>query len=352
MASIKQRKTKDGKTHYYIQIRLKGQKPVCASFERLTDARKWIQDTESDIRAGRHFKTAESKNHTLGDMIDRYIENVLPTKEKCKKGQGTQLLWWKQQIGHKLLADVTPALICELRDKLLKETTVRKKLRTPATVVRYLAALSHAFSICVREFGWLEDSPMRKVTKPSEPRGRVRFLSDEERAKLLDACKKSPSPFLYIAFVLALSTGLRKAELMNLRWPDVDLERGRIVLHVTKNGDRRTVPLTGLGLQLLKELDRRRRLDTNLLFPGLDPKKPIDLRNAWEKALQEAGITNYRWHDNRHSCASYLAMNKASLAEIAEVLGHKTISITKRYSHLSESHTVGVVSSMNERIFG
>jgi hypothetical protein len=164
MASIKQRKTKDGKTRYYVQVRLKGQDPQCASFERITDAKKWIQDMESDIRSGRHFKTAESKKHTLGDMIDRYVENVLPLKEKCLKRQGAQLLWWKEQLGNKLLADITPGLLGEFTDKLLKETTVRKKLRAPATVVRYLAALSHAFSICVDEWGWLDDSPIERGT--------------------------------------------------------------------------------------------------------------------------------------------------------------------------------------------
>ncbi len=170
MASIKQRKTKDGKTRYYVQVRLQGQ-DQCASFERLTDAKEWIQDTESNIRSGRHFRTAEAKKHTLGQMIDRYMENVLPLKEKCLKRQGAQLLWWKEQIGNKLLADITPSLIGELRDKLLKETTVRKKLRAPATVVRYMAALSHALSICVKEWGWLDDSPMRKSTKTSRAKG-------------------------------------------------------------------------------------------------------------------------------------------------------------------------------------
>jgi hypothetical protein len=104
MASIKTRKTKDGKTRYYAQVRLKGYDPECASFERLTDARKWIQETEVAIREGRHFKTSEAKKHTFGEMIDRYISSVLPMKPKCIKCQGAQLLWWKEQIGNRVLA--------------------------------------------------------------------------------------------------------------------------------------------------------------------------------------------------------------------------------------------------------
>ena len=112
MASIKLRKTKNGENRYYVQVRLHGQ-IECDTFERITDAKKWIQDTESAIRDGRHFRTAEAKKHTLGQMIDRYMGNVLPLKEKCLKRQGAQLLWWKEQIGDKLLADITPSAGCQ-----------------------------------------------------------------------------------------------------------------------------------------------------------------------------------------------------------------------------------------------
>ncbi len=353
MASIKQRKTKDGKTRYYVQVRLKGQDPQCASFERITDAKKWIQDIESDIRSGRHFKTAESKKHTLGDMIDRYMENVLPLKEKCLKRQGAQLLWWKEQLGNKLLADVTPSLIGELRDKLLKETTVRKKLRAPATVVRYLAALSHAFSICVKEWGWLDDSPMRKVTKPREPRGRLRYLSADERLSLLNACKQSSNAYLYLIVVIALSTGMRLSEIMNLHWPDVDFEKGRILLEKQKNGERSTIPLAGLALQLLKAHSEGRSIASWLLFPSKeDPDRPIDIRFPWEKALAISGVKNFSFHCLRHSAASYLAMNGCSLIEIQKILRHKAISQTVRYSHLSDDHVGEAVARMNEKIFG
>lgn len=352
MASIKERKTKDGKTRYYVQVRLQGQ-IQCDRFERLTDAKKWIQDTESAIRSGRHFKTTEAKKHTLGQMIDRYMENVLPLKEKCLKRQGAQLLWWKEQIGSKPLADITPSLIGELRDKLLKETTVRKKLRAPATVVRYMAALSHAFSICVKEWGWLDDSPMRKVQKPREPRGRVRYLSTEERASLLKACKESSNKYLYPIVIVALSTGMRLSEILNLRWTDIDFAKGRIFLEKQKNGERSMIPLAGLALQLLKEYYEHRFVASWLLFPSKeDPSRPIDIRFPWEKALAISGVKNFSFHCLRHSAASYLAMNGCSLIEIQKILRHKAISQTVRYSHLSDDHMGEAVARMNERIFG
>ena len=352
MASIKERKTKDGKTRYYVQVRLEGQ-TQCDRFERLTDAKKWIQDTESAIRSGRHFRTAEAKKHTLGQMIDRYIENVLPLKEKCLKRQGAQLLWWKEQIGDKLLADITPSLIGELRDKLLKETTVRKKLRAPATVVRYMAALSHAFSICVKEWGWLDDSPMRKVQKPREPRGRVRYLSTEERISLLKACKESSNKYLYPIVIVALSTGMRLSEILNLRWTDIDFAKERIFLEKQKNGERSMIPLAGLALQLLKECHEHRSVASWLLFPSKeDSNKPIDIRFPWEKALAISDVKNFSFHCLRHSAASYLAMNGCSLIEIQKILRHKAISQTVRYSHLSDDHMGEAVARMNERIFG
>ena len=200
----------------------------------------------------------------------------------------------------------------------------------------------------------MEDSPMRKVTKPREPRGRVRFLSDEERIRLLESCKESSSPYLYPVVVLALSTGMRSGEIMGLTWDNVDLNRGRAILHETKNGERRAVALKGHALELLKELGKVRRIDSNLLFPAKETKttKPIDLRKPWEAAVQKTELHDFRFHDLRHSAASYLAMNGASLAEIAEVLGHKTLQMVKRYAHLSEGHTARVVESMNQKIFG
>ena len=355
MASIRKRIRSDGTTSYRVDVRLKGFPPQRATFKRLTDAKKWGGQIEAAIREGRYFKTTEARKHTVEKAITRYKDSVLPTKKDGKK-QENQLDWWADEIGPYTLADVSPALLGEARDKLAQD-------RAPATVVRYLAALSHVFTVAVKEWGWLEDNPMRKVTKPKEPRGRVRFLSDDEagpkgeiiegeRTRLLNACDKSSNSYLETIVVLALSTGMRQGEILNLRWPDVDLNSGRIVLHETKNGERRVVPLLGRARELLRELSKVRRLDTDLLFPGRNPKKPVFIRTPWLEAVKAAGIEDLKFHDLRHSAASYMLMSGASLGEIAELLGHKTLQMVKRYSHLSESHAAGVVARMNARIFG
>lgn len=352
MATFDKHTANDGKVTHRVRIRMKGYPLQTASFDRLTDARRWAQQTETAIREGRYFKTREAQRHTLAELIERYTREVLPKKKgRGIQIQGAQLAWWREQLGAHALANLTPPLLAEYRDKLAAGHPGNAP-RSPATVIRYLAALSHCLSVAVKEYQWLEDSPLRKVSKPREPRGRVRFLSEPERAALLAACEESPNPYLFPVVVLALSTGMRAGEIMALEWRDVDLARGWLTLRETKNGDIRGVPLAGKALDLLKQYGKVRRLDTPLLFPGNNPGKPVDLRVPWLAALKRADIEDFRFHDLRHSCASYLAMNGASLNEIADVLGHKTLSMVKRYAHLSESHKAGVVERMNAAIFG
>jgi integrase len=193
---------------------------------------------------------------------------------------------------------------------------------------------------------------MPKVRKLKLPRGRVRFLSDEERHQLLEACQASRNPYLYIVVMLALATGARRGELLSLRWPDVDLRRRMLTLRETKNGETRAVPLTGNGFAVLAQHAKVRRLDTSLVFPDRTGTRPLGIRGAFDNAVERAGIADFHFHDLRHSFASYLAMNGASLLEIAEVLGHKTLAMVKRYAHLSEAHTRSVVERMNRAVFG
>jgi integrase len=192
----------------------------------------------------------------------------------------------------------------------------------------------------------------QKISKPKEARGRVRFLADDERERLLAACQTSRNKHLYAIVVLALATGARMGELLDLRWSDVDVKRGTLTFHQTKNGERRAVPLTGYALEVLTQHAKRRCPDTSLVFPDSTGTRPVGMREAFEWAVKRAKITNFRFHDCRHIAASYLAMNGASLAEIAEVLGHKTLAMVKRYAHLSEAHAAGVVARLNAAIFG
>lgn len=342
MANIQTRRTSDGKVRYRVQVRLRGYPPQSATFERRTDARKWAQATEAAIREGRHFSTVEARRHTLGDLVDRYVRDVLPNKPRIAGAQRAQLLWWKSAIGERTLADVTPALVGEQRDAL-------RRARGPATTNRYLAAISHAFTIAVNEWGWLQENPCRKVRRLTEPRGRVRFLDEDEQRRLLHACRESPLPALYPVVLLAVSTGARRNEVLGLRWRDVDFNARAIRLEETKNTERRAVPLTGAAHDTLQRWAKVRRIDTDLVFPRRDGQQPVEIRHYFGKALEAAGVEDFRFHDLRHTAASYLAMSGATLAEISNVLGHKTLAMVKRYAHMTEQHTSAVVERMNER---
>ena len=351
MATIIKRLDANGKPYYTARIRLKGYPEQISTFPRITDAKKWATVTEAAIKEGRHFKTVEAKKHTVDEMIDRYLTGAKLTKVQDDH-TGLHLRRWKAEIGYMLLADVNADAITLIKEKLLNEE-FRGKPRSPTTVLRYMASLSTVFTTAVRDWAWLEDSPMKNIKKPTAARGRVRFLSDDERERLLIACQESRNKLLYMCVILAISTGMRQAELFGLKWADVNLKERYIILHETKNGERRRVPLAGLVLELLQEHAKVRRLDTPLLFPGIkNPLTPIDLQTPWETARKNAGITDFTWHDLRHCTASYLAMNGASLAEIAEILGHKTLQMVKRYAHLSDGHVSSVIESMNAKIFG
>jgi integrase len=343
-------------------VRLKGAPPESATFLRKTDAQKWAQSTEAAIREGRYFPRTAAKRRTIAELLERYAHEVLPRKPRDARNQSRQLKWFKVRVGTRSLADLTPALVSELRETLKREPIASKRkhpdpassprYRGPATTNRYLAVLSHACAVAEREWGWLADNPVRKVKKLKEPRGRVRFLSDEERTRLLEVCRGSKHRCLYIVVVLALSTGMRLGEILSLRWSQIDLSAGYAVLHHTKNGERRKVPLAGVALEALKRLGEAGRSSSALLFPSkTNSDKPLELAAAWRRAMEKAEIQDFRFHDLRHSAASYLAMSGATVPELAAVLGHKTLQMVQRYAHLSAAHSRDVVERMNQRIF-
>lgn len=344
MATIETRRASSGKTVFRAKVRLKGAKAVSGTFARITDARRWVQKAESEIREGRYFPRSEAKRRTVCELLDRYERECLPHKSaSTQRNQKTQLAWWRKELGDLSLFDLTPPRIVEKRDYLLHDGSFR---RSPATVVRYLAVLSHALGLAVREWQWLSASPMPMVSKPKEPRGRARYLTAEERRRLFSEVEKASNPYLRSIVLLAITTGARKNEILQIRWEDVHLERGCIEVHETKNGERKNLHLIKPVSRALAQLFHTRRQDTDLVFPSHKGCCPIDIRRPWMTLLKRANIIDFRFHDLRHSCASYLAMSGATSTEIASVLGHRTLTMVKRYSHISETHNRDVVNRM------
>ena len=359
MAQIDKRVNSKGEVTYRVRIRLKGYPLTTATFARKTEAKVWAQQTEANMRAGRHIKNTEGKNKTVADLISLYEENLLPKRGRDRKTVAGELIWWKDQIGHLFLVDVTPQIVAKYQDRLEKDpikvkedpkTPKPPKYRKPATISRYLGSLSICFSYAVK-LGWVSDNPVIKVEKPRLKNERVRFLTAEESKNLLTACKDSDYKQLYAIVVLALSTGARKGEIMALRWKDIDLGQKVMRLEETKNGDRRSIPLSSLALSVILDLRKIRRIDSQLLFPREDGLKAFDFRKHWNKAVKTAKLTDFKFHDLRHTAASNLAMSGASLLEIAEILGHRQMKMVRRYAHLTQQHTANVLERMNERQF-
>lgn len=354
MGTITKSNNKGRKT-YKVRIRVRGYPEINATFWRRQDAQVFMYETELDIRNGRYMRP-DRRNRPLSRLIDRYILDYLPHKphsESNRSFYNTELIWWNKKIGHMKLIDVTPSVIATCRDMLLREPTERTgRPRSPATVNHYLFALSHVYTVAMREWEWIEKNPVAVISKPKVKNNRVRYLSEEERKQLLEVSEKY-HPKLYIIIVLALSTGARKMEILNMRWSDVDFDRKRIVLEHTKNGDRRAIALTSFAFTLMKDhfTKRNKNRKYDYVFPSPTLDKPLDIKKTWERCLAKTDITDFRFHDLRHCTASYLAMNGATLAEIAEVLGHKSFDMVKRYTHLSESHVFNVVENMNNVIF-
>lgn len=360
MAEIKKRVKKNGKISYTASIRIKGYPILSATFEKLTDLREWVQDNESKMKKGKHIQTVKARKMTLTDVIDRYLENELTRRNSDHQKFKMQLGYWKQHLGAYFLSSLTPDLIGKYRDELQKEPFKYKKLengekipvyRTDGTVNRYLASLSIAYSFAVKEWGWADDNIVLKVRKRSESKGRIRFLKALEQKTLLDECTKVDEPYLYVVVVLALATGARFSEIMGLKWSNLDFNKNTVTYFDTKNGDNKTVPLSAYPKEILLKHSKVRRIDTDFVFPRKDGLAPKDIRKKWEKALENSGIENFKFHDLRHTAASNLAMNGATALEIATVLGHRTLQMVKRYSHLSTQYTATILDKMNEKQF-
>ena len=345
MATFEQRVANDGSKSWRVRVRRKGQSMQSATFERKTDAEEWAKRTEVKILEGEHFPHREQQRHTVADLIDVYLAKVLPyrprNRDECDRRR--ELAWWRDAIGEYRLAAAGAELIAEQRGKLLDSG------RANSTVNRYIAALSHAFSTA-RKWRWISANPCEGM-RLAEPEGRTRFLDQDERERLLDACRQSAQGLLFPIVLLALSTGMRRSEILGLTWADVDLKHRTICLTCTKNGDRRLLPLVCHAFEVIERLAKVRRIDSQLLFPGLDPGKPVDFENAWQTALARARVSNFRFHDLRHSAASELAMRGATPSEIAAILGHRTLAMVKRYAHIADAHTAKVVERMNRAVF-
>jgi integrase len=353
MASIIKLEGKKGVT-YKVVIRRKGFDTITRNFPTCKAAKDWARDTEGNHDRMTRLGGSGSRL-TLADAIDKYALQY----DGKDKSVPQKLAYWKERLGLWKLTEIARQTVAEELDKLRNDPALQPlrkhdprstdRQRSQATVNRYLSTLSQVFSLA-QDKGLIETNPCRGIRRGGEKSRFGRALSNQERDKLLEQCKASGWDRLQLLVTMALSTGARCGELFSLTWNDIDVKKGIAKLAETKNGSPRYLPLIPSVLEQVKALPRP--IDSTVcLFPSeTNPHKSYysGFRKHWDKALQDAGIDNFRFHDLRHSAASFLTEKGVPLVAVAEILGHKTMAMVQRYSHVHTKQKALIV----EEAFG
>jgi len=332
MASI--RKLKSG--NYQVQIRLKDLSPLTKTFSKKKDAVAFIKQVEGDSELHRKLGKASALIPSFKEWCNVYMKQYTG-KDPSTVGR---LNWWCTQFGDMPITKIDEFTVDDCLIKL------RKNGRTGSTINRYKSTLSAVFIYFVQHPDFKKTgftNPVRKesVSRFKENPSKDRFLSEKEQQNLLKACSASNWDRLYLLVLMALTTGARKGELLNLKWSDIDFNKRTANLNSTKNGKPRLLPLTH---PVIEELMRFRENTDNLIFHSTVRKTtPFDIKKSWIKALKQSGIDNCRFHDLRHTAASNLVRNGRTLFEVGTLLGHSSTGMTVRYSHLAIKDTQDMV---------
>lgn len=197
-----------------------------------------------------------------------------------------------------------------------------------ATLNRELSSLKTMFNLAV-EWGWLPDNPARTIKLLKGVNKRLRFLNRDEIQRLIDYA----APHLKPVIITAVTTGMRKSEILNLEWKNVSFEQAFIHVEKTKNKRPRDIPISPYLEETLKKLERSREIG-KYVFCNAKGDRRLELRPHFKNALEKAGIEDFRFHDLRHTAASWLASNGLDLITLMYVLGHQSLEMTRRYAHL------------------
>ncbi len=306
---------------WQARVRRKGTPDQTKSFLSLQDAHKWARSVEIEIDRGTYVDTSNAQKTTMAELIERYIEDVLP-RMKGEIEDRIRLNAIKKHPACKIrVSNLTPTVMGKYRDERLTKVS-------SGTVIRELAYLSSIINHARREWGINIDNPIRMVRKPQSPQGRDRILSTSERRALLVAVKPAGRRNVWLEPVVkfALETAMRRGELLSLRWNNIDLNRRTALLETTKNGERRLVPLSSSAIDILNNLPRH-------IGGEVFPVSACALAAMFNRAIVRAGISNFRFHDLRHTAITDLAKKLPNLLELSAVSGHKSLKMLQRYYH-------------------
>jgi len=360
--SIRETKLDDGTVTYGAQVRVTGFKPVFRSFPVKSELITWRDELTKELRAQRKQGNVrpDATTATLTTLNTDYLADPETLLLGDFDDRKRQLDWWTAEYGHVKVLEFGVLHIRQGRNALLtgkgRLGSGRSKAgaglpRQNGTVGRYLAAQRAAWNWARNSGYGLASRPWPTGVMLSEPKARVRYLSDEELMALQTAAAAN-GPVMSKAITVAITTGARQAELFGLTWGDVDFEHGAVRFIKTKNGEARSVHLPRIAIEALLALKPEK----------IDPAAPVFLtpeggkltvnraNTQWKRIREAAGLKNFRWHDLRHTCASFLAQNGATLLEIGAVLGHQSADITMKYAHLVAGKAVSGHEGMNSKL--
>lgn len=304
---------------------------------RRSDAIKLYQQRKTEIRAGAKMpKNLRLKGERVEDVIDRAIDWYRSHRPKSVRSAEIHLEAVKDALGHKVAADLSPQDV----DAWISA----HKEWSPGTKNRYKATLGRALQLEVVS-GRLTRNVARLVTARREDNTRVRWLSDDEEARIVAAIKKR-CPGQLPAFLVALHTGMRQGEQFSLQWDQVDLDRKRIFLERTKSGKNREIPMSETCHKLLTKLSKDKK--NEWVFQASRRKGKLTNPRKWFiNVLEAAKVTNLHWHDLRHTFCSRLVMRGIDILTVSKLAGHGEVSTTQRYAHLSPEHLAGAVNVLD-----
>jgi integrase len=351
------RKTKEGDTYHTATIRVAPFKSETRSspkdFPTLKALKAWAEERERELQKLRKKGNVRGDvtQLTVAGLIKEFLED--PETRQLETYSDVSLLcaeWVNLRGNEKALQFTNVLLLRKARATLQKGG--RRGPRANGTVNRYLSAgrscwnWARSAGVVPTDMHWPDRGLML-----SEPKGRVRYLEDDELPKIREAVR-AYSPTLYALTMVSIATGVRQGELLRLKWADVDFARSRVKVMLAKNDEARGVFLPATAMEALQALRIADVVSPTHLFLDKDgdPFDKNKLRYRWKQARSTAVLKDFRWHDLRHCCASYLAQNGATLLEIGAVLGHKSPSATMRYAHLVQGAPVTGHAALDKKL--
>ena len=277
MATIDRRRSKNGQTTWRARIRRKGI-TVSESFDRREKAQRWALEVERAIERGDWLDSSDPGELRFEKLVDYFL-----VARESRRESRTQLKWWTVRLGSEWVGSITRRRVLRLRESLIHQELSAGRHRSPATVNRYLSALSALFTWALAR-GWVEHHPVRGIAPLEEGGVRVRFLNDDECDRLLESCLQCGGSNLQALVTLAISTGARRGELLALRWSDIDLQKRRVTMGDVGEGRSRDVAARSSGGRYTSSARQSQK----------DRWRRSICRSPWRRGLPQKGLGGRR----------------------------------------------------------